>query len=59
MILATDMSKHFDLLGSFMTKYNADCNLDFVEEERYDILQVIMKCGDIGHTAKESSLHFR
>lgn len=55
-ILATDMSKHFDIVEIFKTKYVATA--DFTKAEvRFDIFKVLIKAADIGHTAKGIELH--
>ena len=56
MILATDMSKHFDLLETFKTKYS--CGSDISRADiRLDIFKLIIKASDIGHAAKTIDLH--
>jgi hypothetical protein len=58
MVLATDLSKHFELLSVFKTRaFNlANINLDLIED-RLLVLKLSLKCGDIGHSAKELYLH--
>lgn len=58
MILATDMSRHFELLGNFKSTHitsttSALCKPD----ERLSIFEVAIKCADIGHAAKAVELH--
>ena len=56
MILATDMSKHFDMVGVFRAaSMNAGEMGTF--EERMMLFKVGVKCADVGHAAKETSLH--
>ena len=60
MILATDMGKHFELLGQFKAKYLNTEFHDFGDAEtRLDLFKIITKAADIGHTAKNSELHER
>ena len=58
MILATDMSKHFDMMGQFKVKYH---ELDYVDLDkpdiRNDLFKLMMKSADIGHAAKSTELH--
>lgn len=56
LILATDMSKHFDLIGSMKAK---NCKIKDVEspEVRLDTLKLLIHAADIGHSAKETILH--
>jgi 3'5'-cyclic nucleotide phosphodiesterase len=60
MILATDMARHFDLIGRFKAKMinSTDVNLD-VPEERTEILKILTKASDVGHAAKSQELHQR
>lgn len=59
MILATDMMKHFDLVGSFRVKY-ADKSFPLLDfEDRVGLYKLCIKCADVGHAAKEISLHER
>lgn len=58
MILATDMSRHFELLGNFKSTHitsttSALCKPD----ERLGVFEVAIKCADIGHAAKAVELH--
>ena len=56
MILATDMSKHFDLLETFKAKYSLGCDLTR-PDIRLDLFKIIIKASDIGHAAKALDLH--
>jgi hypothetical protein len=57
MILATDMAKYFDQLGYFKTKYlNQAVTLENCET-RLDMFKMLIKCSDIGHSAKKTELH--
>ena len=56
LILATDMSKHFEIVTSTRTKYSESIDLDN-PEQRLDMFRVIIKSADIGHTAKSIELH--
>lgn len=58
MILATDMGKHFELLGLFKAKHLANDFHDFSSAEtRADLLRLLIKAADIGHAAKSIELH--
>lgn len=58
MILATDMSKHFELMGLFKAKYLSTELHDFSSiETRGDLFKLIIKAADIGHAAKNIELH--
>ena len=55
MILETDMSRHFEILGKFKSKAN---NLNISNaEDKLIILGMGLKCSDIGHSAKSTDLH--
>ena len=58
MILHTDMSRHFEILGKFRTRANSlnDYNEEYIED-RIDILCMALKCADLGHSAKNFELH--
>lgn len=58
MILATDMSRHFELLGHFKAAHNTPLSTALNKmDERLNLLEIIIKCGDIGHAAKCLDLH--
>ncbi|CAG9314178.1 unnamed protein product [Blepharisma stoltei] len=58
MILGTDMSKHFELLGRFRTRAINLSDLDIEKaDDKVMILAMALKCGDIGHSAKVKDLH--
>jgi hypothetical protein len=58
MILATDMGKHFELLGIFKAKYLTTDLYEFTcRETRNDLFKLIIKAADIGHAAKSIDLH--
>jgi hypothetical protein len=58
MILATDMGKHFELLGIFKAKYLSAEHHNFDDAEtRADLFKLIIKAADIGHAAKSIELH--
>lgn len=59
MILATDMSRHFELLGRF--RAISEQSLDSLErfEVRLEVCKLTLKCADIGHAAKTVQLHER
>lgn len=58
MILATDMSKHFDMMAQFRVKYYETDNIDLsTQETKFDVFKIMMKASDIGHAAKSLELH--
>ena len=58
MILATDMSRHFELLGNFKSTHIAASTASLSKpDERLNIFEVCIKCADIGHAAKSLELH--
>ena len=56
LILATDMGKHFEMLGIFRGKYYSAKSLE-VPECKLDILKMLIKAADVGHAAKATDLH--
>ena len=59
MILETDMSKHFVSLGKFRarTLNSEDFKLSNIDDKMM-LLKIGLKCADIGHSAKEWSMHY-
>ena len=58
LILATDMGKHFELIGQFKSKYLSTDLYDLTSREtRTDLFKLIIKAADIGHAAKNIDLH--
>lgn len=58
MVLHTDMSRHFEILGRFRTRFLSLNDLDLEKsEDKIFVLAVGLKCADIGHTAKTFELH--
>jgi 3'5'-cyclic nucleotide phosphodiesterase len=58
MILATDVSHHFEILGKFRTRAITLSNIDIENfEDRTQVLSMGLKCSDLGHSAKETELH--
>jgi len=55
MILATDMGKHFEMLGQFRAT-SSDIDLQ-KSEDRMSVLSIAIKCADLGHSAKPAALH--
>lgn len=56
-ILATDMTKHFEIIGKWNAKLEAkNFNFDVMEDKSL-ALCVIIKMADIGHTSKPLELH--
>lgn len=58
MILETDMSRHFEILGRFRTRavVLSDLSLENMDDKIL-ILSMGLKCADIGHSAKVPDLH--
>lgn len=60
MILATDMGKHFDILGQFRVKLmNSSVQVLESLENRIDVMKLSAKAADIGHASKIKELHER
>ena len=58
MILATDMSKHFEILGTFKSKsYNISQLGD--SDVKLETLKLLIHAADIGHSAKDSDMHIK
>ena len=58
MILATDMSKHFELLGQFRGKHKNREGFDLANNDmKLELFRLIIKAADIGHAAKNIELH--
>ena len=55
MILETDMSRHFEILGKFKSK-SSNLNISNADDKLI-ILGMGLKCADIGHSAKSTDLH--
>ncbi|OMJ82458.1 hypothetical protein SteCoe_16867 [Stentor coeruleus] len=60
MILATDMSKHFDLIGKLKAKIVSSPNRPIdTPEHRLEIMRIAIKAADVGHAAKSRDLHIK
>jgi 3'5'-cyclic nucleotide phosphodiesterase len=60
MIMQTDMSKHFEILIKFRTRAIVLSDLAMTNhEDKANILAMGLKCADIGHSAKDISLHLK
>jgi hypothetical protein len=57
MILGTDMSKHFEMVGNFRARYLTTENDLSNFDEKLSVLKIGIKCADVGHAAKEIELH--
>ena len=57
LILATDMAKHFKILGRFGSKFTNTIPQELKSSEKLDIFRMMIKCADLGHGAKEIDLH--
>lgn len=58
MILATEMSRHFDILGRFRAKTTGNNEIEVKNyNDKLTLLSMCIKCGDLGHSAKNQSLH--
>ena len=59
-ILATDMTKHYEILMSFKSRVSTISILDFFNfDDKILILLMIVKSSDIGYCAKELDLHIK
>lgn len=60
MILATDMARHFELLGGFKANHSVVNTASMSKiDERIAICEMCIKAADIGHAAKIIDLHER
>jgi hypothetical protein len=59
MILATDMSRHFELIGRFRALTDQGLEVLGKYETRLDVYKQTLKCADVGHAAKSVELHER
>ena len=60
LILATDMSKHFELLGKIKAKIITTPSRPVdTPDHRIEVLKIAMKAADVGHAAKAMDLHFK
>ena len=58
MILETDMAKHFEVLGKFRTRVTTLGDIDLRRtEDKELVMNMAIKCADIGHAAKCTELH--
>ena len=58
MILATDMSKHFDIIGKFKAKIINSPHIPLnIIEQRHEVIKILTKASDVGHAAKSQELH--
>lgn len=58
LILDTDMSRHFEILGRFRARVSNlnDFGLDNIEN-KVVVLSMAVKCADLGHSGKRLELH--
>ncbi|TPX31723.1 hypothetical protein SmJEL517_g04992 [Synchytrium microbalum] len=53
MVLATDMSQHFDLVGKFKTKLNSTEGFNLLQKlDRKLLLNISIKCADVNNPSK-------
>lgn len=52
MVLATDMSQHFDWIGKFKTKMNGNGMQLDVKADRKLLLNMAIKCADVNNPSK-------
>ncbi|KAJ3129283.1 cAMP-specific 3',5'-cyclic phosphodiesterase 4D [Nowakowskiella sp. JEL0407] len=59
MVLATDLARHFELLGIFKKKVMTGSNFDpaNTREDRNLLLQIMIKCSDVSNPTKAFSLY--
>ena len=56
MVLATDISSHFEYIGKFKNKLN-DAGMDFKDhKDKQLIMDLALKCADVSNAAKSTSL---
>ncbi|PHJ20004.1 3 5 -cyclic nucleotide phosphodiesterase domain-containing protein, partial [Cystoisospora suis] len=60
LILATDMKQHFETISRFRLRKSAD-DFDVVEsvDDRWAVLTICLKMGDISHVGLSWDMHFR
>ena len=52
------MVKHFEHVGHLRAKLNSNTELNLGDqEERIFLMKLLIKCADIGHAAKNKTLH--
>jgi hypothetical protein len=56
-VMETDLSKHFDTLGLFRTRVAAGELKTSSADDRLLLLRMMLKCADIGHSAKPLAQH--
>ena len=59
LILETDMSKHFTILGTWRSRINLPNFHVNDEDGKLLALKIMLKLADIGHAAKEWDLHYK
>ena len=59
LILATDLQRHFGLQSEYRRELEEEKKTLDDEEFRLKTLEICIKCGDLGHGAKETSIHLR
>ena len=58
MVLATDMSKHFEFIGQFRARVIKLRDMEISElEDKSLAMSMGIKCADLGHSAKSLDLH--
>ena len=56
-ILATDLQRHFSIQADYRVELEEACKSLEDEQFRLKTLEICIKCADLGHAAKETSLH--
>lgn len=60
MVLGTDMAKHFEILSQFRARALGLKDLDIINfEDKKLVLTFVIKCADLGHSAKTTDLHLK
>ena len=60
MVLGTDMAKHFEILSQFRARALSLKDLDIINfEDKKLVLTFVIKCADLGHSAKNTDLHVK
>eukprot|EP00455_Lapot_gusevi_P033297 TRINITY_DN3637_c0_g1_i9.p1 TRINITY_DN3637_c0_g1~~TRINITY_DN3637_c0_g1_i9.p1 ORF type:complete len:272 (+),score=53.04 TRINITY_DN3637_c0_g1_i9:52-867(+) len=57
LVMATDLSSHFQILEQFKTRAPL-LQMDSADDRKM-MMQIVLKCGDISHPVKKASLHHK
>ncbi len=59
LVLATDLGMHFDIISQFKSAVQGGQIVKTSDKSRLLINKMALKCGDLGHSAKQLTLHKR